>query len=158
MAEDRKSLIEEVLPYDAPDDLVLVASSRIHDAVVERVQLARADHPAARALTDLGARARRIVASLSPGIIGDIGEATSATVSIRDHLVNVAAVSSAPLVTDDEILAPREYTLYRHEDGLTGRPTFAIRSWTFIDRQIDCAPFSLDDISFNALEVALQQV
>lgn len=157
-ARDRTALLKERLPYNAPDDLVLLTSTRIHEAVVDRVQIARMEHPGARAETGLGDKARRIVASLSPGIVGEIGSVPSEAVSIRDHLINVAAISSAPIVTDDEVLAPHEDAMFEHTDSLTGRPAYAVRSWTFIDAQIDCAPFALNDMPYEILELALRDV
>jgi hypothetical protein len=154
MADDRRWLLREHLPYYAPDDLVLVASSRIHDAAVERVMLARKDEPAARAQTEIGGAARRILAVVSPIMVGAIGE-HHADEALRDHLISVAAVSSAPLISDDPMLAKGDSAIWQHTDR-SGRPAFAVTSWTFVDRHVDQSPFALEAVPYDLLDVAVR--
>jgi hypothetical protein len=156
IAEHRRSLLSEALPYAAPDDLVLVASSAVHDAVVERVKLARKDEPAARAHSEIGASARRILASITPIMVGEIGGTYRSDEGLRDHLIELAAGASAPLVTDDPVLAKRDNAIWTHADR-SGRPAFAVTSWTFVDRLVDRWPFSLEDVPYELLDIALRR-
>jgi hypothetical protein len=157
-ARDQAARLNELLGYGAPDDLVLVASQRIVTAVVERVQIARQMEPVARADSTLEARARRIVQFLALGSSGHLSDGGLSTQSLRDHLVHVAAVSSAPLVSDDEDLAADDYTIYRHTDSQGGRPAMAVTTWTFVDEQIDCSPFTLDSVPYGLLDTAVQWI
>jgi hypothetical protein len=156
LATNRTAALQEVLPYGPPNDLVLVTSTRIHDAVVDRMQLARESEPALRGVTDIEDRARRILAFLSAVIVGDIGGDYGRYETLRDELVYVAATTSSPLVTDDSFLAPRDGRMWRHTASVGGRPAFAVTFWTFVDDHIDEASAGLDDVPYNLLELAMR--
>lgn len=154
-AEDRRALLTDRLPYGAPDDLVLVSSVRIIDAAVERVEEARRNDPVARAQTDLAERARHIIDFVSVGLSEDVLGDASLTESMRDHLVHVAAIAPAALVSDDEEIAPEGETMWRHVDPLGGAPAFAVTSSTFIEAQVNAAPFSIDSAPRDLLDLAV---
>ncbi len=158
-ARRRQAVLEEMVPYGTPQDLVLAGSSRIHDAVVERIQIARSVEPGLHAVTDAGERARTLTVSLTATLVGDIGGAYGEHESLTDHLIYVAArAPSAPLVTDDEALAPRDGTMWRHTSAVGGLEAIAVTFWTFANEHIDGATFGLDDLPLELLDEVVRGV
>jgi hypothetical protein len=157
LARDHEAQLTNLLDYGAPDDLVLVASKRIIDATTARVELARRVEPSAREQTDLARRARRVLNFLALITPGSILAEPEATESIRDHLIHVAAASSAPLVSDDVLLAAGDHVMWQHTDT-GGLPAVALTSWTFIDSHVDRAPFTLDSIPYDLLGTAVRRI
>jgi hypothetical protein len=157
-ARDRRARLNSRLPYGAPDDLVMVASKRLIDVVVDRVELARETQPGARDLTDIGDKARRIVDFLAQGRGENIMDNFPPTESLSDHLIHMAALASAPIVTDDPILVPSDDRFWRHTDPSGGLAAYAISFWLFVDRHIDRGPFALDAVPYDLLAAALLYV
>jgi hypothetical protein len=157
LARDHQARLTDLLNYGAPDDLVLIASKRIIDAAIERVQLARLVEPSARDQTGIAKKARRILNFLALVTTGSMLAEAPANESLRDHLIHVAAASSAPLVSDDELLATRDHAMWRHEDA-QGLPAIAVTSWTFMDSHVERAPFTLDSVPYDLLETAMRRI
>jgi hypothetical protein len=157
LARDHQAQLADLLDYGAPDDLVLVASKRIIDATIERVQLARRVEPSARDQTGLARRARRILNFLALVTTGSILAEPPTNESLRDQLIHVAATSSAPLVSDDWLLAARDHVMWHHEDA-QGLPAVAVTSWTFIDSHVERAPFTLESVPYELLEIAMRRI
>jgi hypothetical protein len=151
-ARDRRAALADLLPYGAPDDLVLAYSRELRDEVVDQVQEARHWLPSAAAQPELGLEAHRIVTLLTGTLVE---AAETVRPSLRDELIRVAAASSAVLVTDDEELVPVEYILHELTDKPTGRPAVGARWWTFLDQDVNQYPFDLAKVAPELLDTAL---
>ncbi len=154
LAAERRAVLAERVPIGTPDDLVLVSSRRIHDEVIASVQAIRQSLPAATANAELGDEARRIVAAITGMLVGAILTPTFG--ALGDHLVSVAAESSAPIISDHPELAPHAEATFQLADFQSGRPAFAVQLARFRQLELDRYPFSLDDVPLDLLEAALR--
>jgi hypothetical protein len=155
IARDRQAAMATRLPLSAPDDFVLVSSQGILDAVVAEIQEARKWLPSATADPELGLKARRAVAAISETVVGELEPAGIAKAYLHDHMVSVAAAASAPLITEDSSLAPRESGFFEVTDLPTGRPAYSIRLWPFVDAYVNRYPFDLADVPEDLLDSGL---
>jgi hypothetical protein len=153
-ALDRRSAMADRLAYGAPDDLVLVSSRELHAAVVEEVAESRKWRPSATAQPELPLRAAAITSALTCILVPPADDVPRG--SVREELVRVAAVASAPLVTEAEELAPNENMIFEVTDIPSGRPAVSIRWWTFVNENVNRYPFDLRDVPPDLLDAGLR--
>jgi hypothetical protein len=152
LARDRRAAMSAILPLNTPDDLVLVSSPRVRQSVQSEVQDERNWRPSAQAYTEIARDASLMVLHITGVEYPELGTPDS----LHDHLVAMAAQASAPLVTEDPRLVPQENSMCELTDRHTGRPAFAQQLWTFLERNVNKFPFSLDDVPLELLEVSIR--
>ncbi len=154
LAADRRAAMAAIVPLETPDDLVLVSSRWLRRAVISEVQDARNWRPSAAQTPEIGMETASILSHITGFDLPESGDPVGR--SAREQLVWVAAQTSAPLITEDVELAPRENTVFEITDTASGRPAYSAQLWTFIERVVNRYPFSLDQLPYELLDVSIR--